>query len=126
MDNGPGIDLRTISNLTPAIFSYNDLGQVGFYARFVGGSEGLFVSNIAASADFDGDGDVDGRDLLVWQRGGSPGPLSAGNLALWQEQFGMANGSLSASAMQIPEPGTAALIVVFAIAFGCERLRSLK
>src|SRR5262245_39274161 len=38
--------------------------------------------------DFDGDGDVDGRDFLVWQRGGSPNPLSAGDLAQWQANYG--------------------------------------
>ena len=36
----------------------------------------------------DGDGDVDGRDFLVWQRSGSPAPLSAGDLADWQDSYG--------------------------------------
>lgn len=41
-----------------------------------------------ASADFDGDGDVDGRDFLAWQRGASPSPLSTEDLLLWQNQYG--------------------------------------
>jgi hypothetical protein len=38
--------------------------------------------------DFDHDGDVDGRDFLVWQRGGSPTPFSASDLANWQSNYG--------------------------------------
>ena len=52
--------------------------------------------------DFDNDGDVDGRDFLVWQRGNSPNPLSAGDLAAWQGAYGM--GGLSA--VTVPEPTT--------------------
>ena len=40
------------------------------------------------SADFDTDGDVDGRDFLAWQRGQSPDPLSSADLTAWQGQFG--------------------------------------
>ena len=59
------------------------------------------------SADFDLDGDVDGRDFLAWQRGESPTPLSAGDLALWQEEYG--NPQLNAAAM-VPEPGSLLLV----------------
>jgi hypothetical protein len=38
--------------------------------------------------DWDGDGDVDGRDFLQWQRGGSPEPFSQTDLAGWQEEYG--------------------------------------
>lgn len=38
--------------------------------------------------DFDNDGDVDGRDFLTWQRGGSPAPLSSADLASWQNNYG--------------------------------------
>lgn len=41
----------------------------------------------SSPGDFDNDGDVDGRDFLVWQRGGSPNPLSSGDLALWQSNY---------------------------------------
>lgn len=60
------------------------------------------------SADFDGDGDVDGQDFLAWQRGGSPNALSAADLALWQEQYGM--GSLVAP-VSVPEPTTLLSVV---------------
>ncbi len=47
-----------------------------------------FLYGPAPSADFDNDGDVDGRDYLVWQRGDSVPPLSASGLANWQAQYG--------------------------------------
>ncbi len=46
------------------------------------------VSSTATPGDFDLDGDVDGRDFLVWQRGGSPNGTNSGDLALWQGQYG--------------------------------------
>jgi hypothetical protein len=48
----------------------------------------LTVYTPGPRADFDGDGDVDGADFLVWQRGGSPNPLSSSDLANWQASFG--------------------------------------
>jgi hypothetical protein len=52
--------------------------------------------------DFDGDFDVDGNDFLVWQRGGSPTPNSASDLAQWRTNFG-AGGAVGA-AQAAPEP----------------------
>jgi hypothetical protein len=50
------------------------------------------------SGDFDGDGDVDGADLLMWQR--NP---SLGSLDVWQSEYG--SSSLAAGSTAIPEPG---------------------
>jgi hypothetical protein len=52
--------------------------------------------------DFDNDGDVDGRDFLVWQR--NP---SIGDLADWQANYGV--GTLSAASTAVPEPTSAML-----------------
>lgn len=52
--------------------------------------------------DFDLDGDVDGRDFLVWQR--NP---DVGDLGDWQNSHGM--GGLSASTA-VPEPGCSSLL----------------
>lgn len=56
--------------------------------------------------DFDVDGDVDGQDFLIWQRGGSPNPLSSGDLTQWRNNFGP---PLVPAGSAIPEPGAATL-----------------
>jgi T5SS/PEP-CTERM-associated repeat protein len=60
--------------------------------------------------DFDMDRDVDGRDFLIWQRGGSPSPLSTGDFADWQANYG-ASGS-PASEVGTPEPTTAIILLI--------------
>jgi T5SS/PEP-CTERM-associated repeat protein len=69
----------------------------------------LLVVESGTAGDFDGDGDVDGRDFLVWQRGNSPNPLSASDLADWQANYG--SGSLVAASSAVPEPGCIVLLV---------------
>jgi endoglucanase len=67
--------------------------------------------------DFDDDGDVDGRDFLEWQRGNSPNPQSADDLADWQTNYGIVPELLAGIA--IPEPTCAAittLLTLFAVA----------
>jgi hypothetical protein len=76
---------------------------------------------LADSADFDRDGDVDGADLLTWQRGlgvGTTnvagdadynGAVNAADLAVWTEQFGQ---QLGAGIADVPEPATAALVTL--------------
>jgi hypothetical protein len=65
--------------------------------------EGAFASS-SPGGDYDGDGDADGNDFLVWQRGGSPDPLSPADLDAWKASFGQA-----APISAIPEPGCFAL-----------------
>jgi len=76
---------------------------------------------VGFSADFNGDGEVDGSDFLIWQRGfgvsdGTANPIDGdatgdGNvngddLAVWKSQFGTFSGSAVAA---VPEPGSIAL-----------------
>ena len=58
----------------------------------------------ALDGDFDVDGDVDGADFLLWQRGGSPDPLSASDLSDWQTNFGAT--LLTGTSTTVPEPST--------------------
>lgn len=69
--------------------------------QFLTSCEGSCDSLTAEPGDFDGDGMVDGRDFLAWQRGISPNPLSAPELAEWQANYGNA-----AAAQGVPEPTT--------------------
>jgi endoglucanase len=64
-------------------------------------------------ADFDGDGDVDGRDFLIWQR--NP---DVGNLSDWQTNYG--TGELT-SAVTVPEPAAMLLMVSLSMISICGR-----
>jgi T5SS/PEP-CTERM-associated repeat protein len=63
--------------------------------------------------DFDLDGDVDGRDFLVWQRNPAVGDLSD-----WQANYGAE--MLSAN-IAVPEPSAILLILMAAVAFYPQR-----
>jgi hypothetical protein len=87
------------------------------------------LSDVAIdSADFSADGDVDGDDLLIWQRGfGTDGATDAEgdadgdgmvdqtDLGVWQNQFGAM--ALIDGSQSVPEP-RADLLVVFVVLFG--------
>jgi endonuclease I len=60
---------------------------------------GIVESTTNQAGDFDGDGDVDGRDLLKWQR--NP---SVGELGDWQANYGFS--SVVATSTAVPEPNT--------------------
>jgi hypothetical protein len=64
--------------------------------------------------DFDLDSDVDGADFLAWQRGESYNPLSAEDLADWEDQFGTT--SVLSSSTSVPEPTSIMLLLA---AFAC-------
>ena len=83
----------------------------------------LTIVSSSYDADFNDDGIVDGQDFLVWQRGQSPAPVGADDLALWKQQFGST--PQLQSNQSIPEPLTITLALtacLAAIAVG--RLRS--
>ena len=74
-----------------------------------------FVSVTVPSADFDDDGDVDGRDFLTWQRNNG----NASDLALWQNQYG-SGGSLAAS-VAVPEPSACVWLVAMLVCLSPRR-----
>jgi T5SS/PEP-CTERM-associated repeat protein len=67
---------------------------------------------VTIAGDFDADGDVDGNDFLIWQRGGSPNPNSSGDLAAWKANFG-ASSPIGA----VPEPSALVLSLVALLGF---------
>jgi hypothetical protein len=75
----------------------------------------------ASGADKDGDGDVDGNDLLLIQQG--IGTLyDADDVAEWQAQFGQGGGA-EPSAGAIPEPSALALLAAGAVGIPLYRRR---
>ena len=139
---GDSLAGRTISSLSFANNSggsdgrptgLNQLNQLLFQATFTNGDAGLFLytpsSTGTSPGDFDLDGDVDGRDFLIWQRGGSPNSLSASDLADWQAYYG--TGPLvsalrlppaAEAASPVPEPSVWSLLAV-ALCFSQGRTR---
>ena len=75
---------------------------------------------VPAGGDFNYDGTVDGSDFLVWQRGGSPLPLSSADLNEWKA----AMGATAQAANVVPEPATLTFtLLAAAIAMTCQRTR---
>lgn len=96
-------DLLTPPNTSPLVWEIDVLGQAA----------------VAANANFNGDGAVDGKDFLIWQGGfgkigsavladgdaNSDQDVDGDDLAVWRGQFGN-TGLISA----VPEPATAGLL----------------
>jgi pectate lyase len=94
------------------------------------------IESIIEDADFDGDGDVDGRDFLIWQRGfglteqennllgdaNGDGNVDAGDLEIWQTQYAD-SGELSASQTAVPEPVTSLLMALAVGVWALKRRR---
>ncbi|WP_145059112.1 hypothetical protein [Adhaeretor mobilis] len=88
---------------------------------------GLIITEVEslASADFDGNEDVDGADLLTWQQGlglagqtdntngdaNGDGDIDNADLIIWQNQYGTSPGTQSAFTV-VPEPSSLALCIV--------------
>jgi hypothetical protein len=66
------------------------------------------IGDTSIPGDFNLDGNVDGLDFLLWQRGGSPTGTSPMDLQEWQNNYGAA--SLAASVAAVPEPITLGLL----------------
>jgi hypothetical protein len=86
---------------------------------------------VVDNADFDGDGDKDGADFLIWQRGvGTAGTQAQGNangvglidgadLAIWEAQFGTA----TVASAPVPEPTSLVLVSLAALGLVAARRR---
>ncbi len=97
--------LTAVYGLTDAdVFFGQYINFVGQQRYFRGSLEPIAFTT---PGDFDTDGDVDGRDFLVWQRNSA-----AGNLADWQGNYGSGGlSALSQASRAVPEPGMALQVV---------------
>jgi fibronectin-binding autotransporter adhesin len=76
----------------------------------------LTVGSLGTVGDYDGDGDIDGRDFLILQR--NPG---LGSVSDWQNAYG--NSELAAST-SVPEPSALVLAISLAAASSFSRRRN--
>jgi hypothetical protein len=82
----------------------------------------LSLAAAGQPGDFDIDGDVDGRDFLIWQRGGSPSPLSASDLADWETNYGFP--PLTAVSTAVPEPASCVLLLAVLVVMATGRAQN--
>lgn len=93
-----------------------DAYKIGLYVDFALTALTLQGAAVVQPGDFDADWDVDGADLLAWQRGESPSLLSAGDLIDWQHSFGVV--LLVGASRAVPEPSSAVLILLALLSRG--------
>ncbi|MDZ4659801.1 MAG: PEP-CTERM sorting domain-containing protein [Bythopirellula sp.] len=89
---------------------YIDVRLTGWTVRTGGGFSYERALAPTLLGDFNSDTFVNGLDFLIWQRGESPTPFNAVDLADWQANYG--TGGLVAASTAVPEPGTIALLMV--------------
>lgn len=97
-----GIGFRTFTLDTEEFYLNNILLNTG--ASF----DRSAFSTQPLPGDFNGDGDVDGRDFLSWQRGESPNSLSSSDLSDWQNNYGPGT---FAAITAVPEPSVLAILL---------------
>jgi pectate lyase len=83
----------------------------------------LGYAGVGRLGDFDGNGERNGLDFLQWQRGESPLPLSASDLADWEETYATA-APLSATTTAVPESSALLLGLVALLSSVTSRRRS--
>ncbi len=127
---GESFELITAGSVTGTAFKSEDFSLASLldglsWEVAVSGTSVLL--NVLGSAglpgDFDADGDVDGADFLVWQRGGSPNGASAEDLNTWRANFG--DVASVAATTSVPEP-TSFLLAFLGLAACAHGLRKVS
>lgn len=110
--SGDTFDVLTASSIIDNGLSLSGEAGFSFSLESTNTILRLTFDGVGLTGDFDMNGTVDGKDFLLWQRGGSPNPLSQSDLADWEANYGM-TAPLSASATAVPEP-TTGMLTLFA------------
>jgi hypothetical protein len=108
------------------IFNEDDDNTTGLF-RWAAAQDAPFVEGVAG--DYDGDSDVDGADLLIWQRdlgsttnlaadGNNNGTVDGPDLDLWTANFGEGGGGGIAA---VPEPAGLAMVLLAVLATAAAR-----
>jgi hypothetical protein len=131
--SGSGISSRDVLNNTWHSLAFTPTFNFNAFAQ------NPIAAPVSGDADFDGDGNVDGRDFLAWQRGfgltsgalpeqgdaNGDGAVNAADLDFWSAQYGSEPLSalrLPPSALNsIPEPSTGLLIPFVVLLTCCTR-----
>lgn len=79
------------------------MDDIRMYDTVLSASQIQNLFSFSLSGDFDEDGDVDGADFLVWQKGFG-GTYDAVDLASWQSAYG--SNLLTSSVAVVPEPAS--------------------
>lgn len=108
------------------------IGEQTFLLDLTKGTTDYSLVVGAPSADFDLDGDVDGRDFLTWQRGfdlenptfangdaNYDGEINDLDLAVWIDGFNA--GSPLGASVTVPEPSAFAISALATLLFACRR-----
>lgn len=100
----PGLDLDMLLHMHMQL----DPGEYGAMGPYTVEWKNLNLITIEGTpGDFDGDGDVDGNDFLLWQQ-----DTSVGSLTDWQTNFGTSGPMISAVVQSVPEPTTVELLLL--------------
>ncbi|MEM8943568.1 MAG: sulfatase-like hydrolase/transferase [Planctomycetota bacterium] len=116
LDDGFSPELDDVFDLLDFASSSGSFGSIGLPSLAPGlawDTSRLLADGsiqVVASPDFNFDGSIDGADFLAWQRGSSPSPFSAADLANWQNAYS-AVGTV-ASVQIVPEPGGLGMILL--------------
>ncbi len=105
------LDLPDTSN--SAIFTVSTSTGVSSFLSQFPNAFGPTLPLASVASDFNGDGTVNGFDFLQWQRGESPNPFSAADLAAWRSSYG--TGGLSSLSTNVPEPSGLILAALAAL-----------
>ena len=115
----PGLNLNAIDHMHMQL----DPGGYGSQGAYTVRWNNLsLITQAGVPGDFNNDSIVDGADFIVWQRGGSPTPLSPADLETWKANYD--GGAAAPVVAAVPEPATLGLLAACGAALcGVRRAR---